>query len=416
MGFTLKIEHSLGEKMFITTLSSGAKCYIIPKDGFGKIEAVVSFRYGSADLRFEAFGERVTSPLGTAHFIEHKMFEKENGNYFADFIAGGADTNAFTDFNKTAYYFSCKENFEENFKRLLEMVGSSYFTEENVEREKGIIGQEIAMYDDDPNWVVYFNMLKKLYKKNPVRYGIAGTKETVNAICSSDLKIAFDAFYSPENMRIVVCGNVDYERIVEIAEAVIEPKASRTKRAVINEPTDIGRNYISESMGLSKPVFNLGFKLEPEEMGIKKVYGTKMLLDIIAGESSYLYGRLLKNGLVDESMGMQYLWGRRLSLSVIMGKSDAPKDVANCIVREIEKLKKNGISTESFNRAKKKHIGRFIRGFNSIDAICMAQTELSVMDCDLFDAFDIIKHMEKDYLEDLLTDLDKLSAVLSVVK
>ncbi|MGE4215178.1 MAG: M16 family metallopeptidase [Anaerotignaceae bacterium] len=416
MGFTLKTENSLGEKMFITTLSSGAKCYIIPKDGFGKTEAVVSFRYGSADLRFETFGERITSPLGTAHFIEHKMFEKEDGSYFTDFIAAGADTNAFTDFSKTAYYFSCKENFEENFKRLLEMVGSVYFTDENVEREKGIIGQEISMYDDDPNWIVYFNLLKRLYKKHPVRYGIAGTKETVNAMCSNDLKMAFDAFYVPENMRIVVCGNVEYERIAQIAESVIEPKAGRTKRAVINEPTAIGRNYIAESMGLSKAVFNLGFKLEPEEMGIKKVYGTKMLLDIIAGESSYLYGRLLKNGLLEDSMALQYLWGRRLSLSVIMGKSDAPRDVANCIVREIEKLKKNGISTESFNRAKKKHIGRFIRGFNSIDAICMAQTELSVMDCDLFDAFDMIKNMEKDYLEDLLTDFDKFGAVLSVVK
>lgn len=416
MGFTLKTENSLGEKMFITTLSSGAKCYIIPKDGFGKTQAVVSFRYGSADLRFETFGEKITSPLGTAHFIEHKMFEKKDGSYFADFIAAGADTNAFTDFNKTAYYFSCKENFEENFKRLLEMVGGSYFTDENVQREKGIIGQEIAMYDDDPNWVVYFNMLKKLYKKNPVRYGIAGTKETVNAMTSNDLKMAFDAFYSPENMRIVVCGNVKYEQIAEIAEAVIEPKAGRTRRGVINEPKDIGHNYVAESMGLSKPVFNLGFKFEPEEMGIKKVYGTKMLLDIIAGESSYLYGKLLKNGLVEESMALQYLWGRRLSLSVIMGKSNEPKDVANCIVREIENLKKNGISTETFNRAKKKHIGRFIRGFNSIDAICMAQTELSVMDCDLFDAFDMIKHMEKDYLEDLLMEFEKFSAVLSVVK
>jgi Predicted Zn-dependent peptidases len=416
MGFTLKTENSLGEKMFITTLSSGAKCYIIPKYGFGKSEAVVSFRYGSADLRFEAFGERRTSPKGTAHFIEHKMFEKEGGNFFADFIAGDADTNAFTDFNKTAYYFSCKDNFEENFERLLKMVGSVYLTDENVEHEKGIIGQEIAMYDDDPNWIVYFNMLKRLYKKHPVRDVIAGTQETLKTIDVDDLKAAFDAFYVPENMRIVVCGDVEYEKISQIAESVIEPKVSGARRAAIKEPMDIGRNYISDSMELSKSVFNLGFKLEPEEMGIKKVYGTKMLLDIIAGESSYLYGKLLKSGLLDESMALQYLWGRRLSLAVIMGKSDAPKDVANCIAREIEKLKKNGINAESFRRAKKKHMGRFIRGFNSIDAICMAQTELAVMDCDLFDAFDMIKNMEKDYLEELLMDFDKFTAVLSVVK
>lgn len=419
MSLTIKKNNILGEKMYISTLPRGGKCYIIPKYGFKKSEAVMSFSYGSADLKFILGGKKKASPMGTAHFLEHKMFQKKDGDYFTDFFSSGASVNAFTDFNKTAYYFLAGDSFYTNLKRLAQMVSDGYFTEESVEREKGIIGQEIAMYDDDPGWVVYYNMLERLYNVHPLRNSIAGTKKSIEMITPELLYDAYNAFYVPQNMNVVVCGNVEPESVIETVEKNLSKEfldRKKCPRAKYREKPEIKRNYVLQDMNLGSPMFNLGFKHNPEGNGIKRIYAMKMFLDILAGQSSYLFGRLQNTGYCEESLGLQYIWGRGLSLSVIMGRSREPKPVANAIVREIERIKERGIDEEHFDRIKRKHMGRFIRGFNSVDAVCMAQTELSALGGDLFDSFEAIRNMEKDYLEDLVFDFDKVGAVLSVVK
>lgn len=416
MGLTVKNENSLGEKMFINKLSSGPKCYIIPKYGFSQKQAVISFGYGSADISFTYMGKGYNSPKGTAHFLEHKMFQKKDKDYFTEFINNGAMSNAFTDATKTAYYFSCRDNFYENFELLLKMVSEKYFEEESVEKEKGIIGQEIAMYNDDPNWIVYFNMLGKLYKENPIRYGIAGTGKSIEAINVNVLETAYDAFYTSENMSVVVCGDVDCQKVADMIEKFAKDIKSEAIKKRPEEPSGIGGNFVRKRMGLSVPVFNLGFKHFSKEHDIKQIYGYKMLLDIIAGESSAANEKAMARGLISEPMGMQYLWGSGVSLSIIMGRSCDPRRLGNGIIKEIGALKNNGIPMEQFKRIKKKHVGRFIRGFNSVDAICMAQTELCGLNSDLFDGYNAIKYMEKDYLETLLSSFDNERAVLSVVE
>lgn len=416
MSVTVKTENSLKERMFIYTLSSEAKCYIIPKYGFSQKQAAVIFRYGSCDINFSACGNKISHPLGTAHFLEHKMFQKKNVDFFTEFLKNGADSNAFTDANKTAYYFSCRENFYNNFESLLKMVTEEYFDDESVEREKGIIGQEIAMYDDDPNWAAYFNMLKKLYKKNPVRYGIAGTEESIRKICADTLSQAYNAFYTPRNMTIVVCGDVDCKKVFETAEKMVKERESDVVREEYKETDIIGNNFVSKKMGLSVPVFNIGFRHSPGENGVKQIYGYKMLLDIIAGESSKSYEKAFVRELVSQPLGLQYVWGGGVSLSVISGQSGDARKLGNGIIREINCLKKSGIDNETFKRIKKKHLGRFTRGFNSIDAICMAQTELCGLNSDLFDSYNVIKNMDKDYIETLLTSFNSNCAVLSVVE
>ncbi|MGL4791374.1 MAG: EF-P 5-aminopentanol modification-associated protein YfmH [Anaerotignaceae bacterium] len=416
MGVIFKNENKLGEKMFITTLSCGVKCYIIPKYGFTKSQASVVFNYGSSDIKFSYDGEELISPKGTAHFIEHKMFEKENGNYFVDFVQNGCEANAFTDFSKTAYYFSGKNNFYDNFGRLIEMTQNFHSTDLSIEREKAIIGQEIAMYDDNADWVVYMNLLKKLYKNHPVRYAISGTKASIDNINLNSLTTAYNTFYVPQNMSIVVCGNVDYKKIEDIAEKFIVERPSLGTKLPAKEPSYISTNFVKSRMNLGIPTFNIGFKHSDLQPNIEDIFGYKMLLDIILGDSSYLSSRLLDNKAMVEGFGFQYLWGRDLSLSVVMGRSKEPRRVANEVVREILRYSRMGISNEVFERIKTKHLGRFIRGFNSIDAICMAQTELSVIDKDLFEGFNVIRNMEKSTLERLLSQFDPHKVVLSVVE
>ncbi len=402
--------------MFIYTLSSGAKCYIIPKYGFSQKQAVVSFNYGASDIKFKLNGEIFSQPMGTAHFLEHKMFQKEDKDYFTLFIKNGASSNAYTDANKTAYYFLCKENFYENFELLLRMVTEKYFEEKSVEREKGIIGQEIAMYDDDPNWIVYYNMLKRIYGKNPVANGIAGSRKSISEIDAKTLEVAYDAFYTPENMSIVVCGDVELESVCEIAEKILTKNVSNVKRAEYSKDGKVARNFIKKNMKLSKPVFNIGFKHFLGTNDVKKIYGYKMLLDIIAGESSHIYEAMVDRNMLTQPLGLQYVWGRNVSLSVFSGQSTEPRKIGNGIIREIARFKAKGISDDVFERIKRKHEGRFVRGFNGIDAICMGQTELCSINSDLFDAYEAIKCMEKDYIEELLSSFSIDRAVLSVVE
>lgn len=419
MNLTMKSNSILGEKMYVSTLPRGIKCYIIPKSGFKKNQAVVSFAYGSSDINFLAGDKRISTPLGTAHFLEHKMFENEDGNYFNDFVSGGASTNAFTDFSKTAYYFDGSENFYSNLKTLSKMVSKVYLTDENVDKEKGIIKSEISMYDDDPSWKVYYNMLEKLYRFNPIRYGIAGSGKTISGINPETLTTAYEGFYTPGNMSVVVCGDVEPEAVWDTISQNLDKEFLKRKPAksiLYKEPKGISKNFVEAEMGLGVPMFNLGFKLNPKGNSTQQVYGMKMLLDLMVGESSYLFGRLQSSGYLEESLGVQYIWGKDVALAVVIGQSKEPRVIANAIAREISRFKNRGINNDDFYRIKKKHLGRFIRGFNSIEAVCMAQTELLGLNTDLFEAFDVVRYMDIEYLNQLVLQLDKYKAVLSVVK
>jgi len=418
MDITTKNSSVLEEKIHVLNLPRGGKCYIIPKSGVKKSYGVISFGYGSANTNFILDKAENTLPDGNAHFIEHKMFDKKDGNAMTEFLKAGADVNAFTDFNKTAYYFSSDDNFYSNLKRLVKMVTMPYFEEEAVEKEKSIINSEITMYNDNSSWRVYYNMLSKMYFSHPIKTGIAGTIDSVNSISANDLIRGYNAFYTPDNMKIVVCGDVNTEAVADtIIKNIDENFLKRTKcKKVFNkERADIKGNYIKDDMNLKSPVFNLGFKFDPSINSLKTVYAMKMLLDILLGESSRFFERAQKTGVLKERISTQFLWSKDVSLAVVMGKSNIPKDVANSIIREIYYAKNNGINEDDVSRIKKKHIGRFIRGFNSAEAIAMSQNELSAMNTDLIEAFDVIKNMDIICLEKLLMEFDKNKAVLSIV-
>ena len=418
MDITTKTSSVLEEEIHVLSLPRGGKCYIIPKYGFKKSYAVISFGYGSATTKFILDKVEKTLPDGNAHFIEHKMFDNKDGNAINEFLNAGANINAFTDFNKTSYYFSSDDNFYSNLKRLVKMVTIPCFNEEAVEKEKSIITSEINMYNDNPAWRVYYNMLSKMYFSHSVKVGVAGTIDSVNSISVSDLTKGYDAFYTLDNMKIVVCGDVKAEAVADtIIKNIDKSFFKRTKcKSVFNkERTDIKGNYIKDDMNLKTPVFNLGFKFDPSINCLQTVYAMKMLLDILLGESSYFFEMAQKTSILKENLSTQFLWSKEVSFIVVMGKSDVPKDVANSIIQEVYHAKNNGINETDFNRIKKKHIGRFIRGFNSVQAITMSQNELSAMNADLIDAFDVIKNININCLEKLLKEFDKNKAVLSIV-
>lgn len=417
---TKKENQALGEIIYKNTLSSGTKCYIIPKCSYREKMAMIAVNYGSNDIHFQQGETTKKGAEGVAHFLEHKLFEEEWGNVFEEFSKSGAQANAFTDCNKTAYYFSCDKDFDKNFEILLSFVQSPYFTEESTKREKGIISQEITMLDDDPYWKVYFNMLKAMYHEHPVKKNIAGSVQSIQKIDAQALYDCYHAFYLPQNMTIVCAGDVDAKKICQQAERLMKKeKGQRAKTLYKEEKPTIIKPYIEEKMDIIKPVFHIGYKGIPmeKEADPRKIYSMKLLLDLIAGESSAFYQSSYEEGVFDEPLGLQYLYGDGFSFCVVSGTSLYPTEAAQKLKNKIAQIKKDGINQEIFFRLKKKHLGRFIRGFNSINAICMSQIENGIKGFDLMDAYEAILNCKKEELEKLLDqEFQPEKQVVSVIK
>lgn len=411
-----KVSDVLSERILVKTLSSGTKCYIIPKAGYLEKQAAICVDFGSIDIE----NTDGSVPLGTAHFLEHKLFEEEWGDAFSKFSELGADANAFTDFNKTAYYFSCTENFEDNFSLLLSFVQNPYFPEESTQREKGIIGQEITMYDDDPNWVVFFNLLKGMYHNHTVKYGIAGSIESIEKIHGDTLLKCYEAFYTPENMAIVCVGDFDSDKVFEQADKLMKKSKTQGQKAVQKkEPSTIYQNAMVKNMDVSIPLFHIGFKIEPteESYSAKRICAMRILFDLLAGNSSDFYNWAYDNNIVEEEIGFEYLFGDGYAAAVLSGSSMWPEQVAEGLLGQIEQKKDHGISKEEFDRLKKKHKSRFLRGFNSIDAICMSQIDLAIKNTDMIEMNQALCELEIKDIEEVLQECfqpDKL--VLSIVR
>ena len=418
---TIKQDKTLGETLICHTLPSGLHCYIIPKKGYTETEAVICTQYGSIDNRFKTDGRWIDMPPGVAHFMEHKMFEdEEGGNIFEQFMKQWADCNAFTNFTATAYYFKATACFAENLRTLLSFTAKPYFTEQNVEKEKGIIAQEIAMYDDDPQWIVYFNLLKGLFHQHPIRENIAGTKESIYRITKDDLYGCYNTFYAPHNMALIVSGHVDEREVFAIAEEMIPPRPSPPQeipRDYRDEPKTVAQKEIVTKMSVAMPLFHLGFK----ERDFKTPYparnaAAKVLLDILAGESSPLYQAMYNEGLIDGRYETDYTGGLTFGLSIFGGFSREPEAVRHRILTEARRLREEGITDETFLRIKRKHIGRLIKGFNAIDAVCAGQVDYFTKNTDLIEIFKGYYHLEKnDIIKRLNEHLIEETMVMSVV-
>lgn len=411
-------ESDIGESYVKAVHPSGLKVYILEKPQYTSSYAIFGTKYGSIDTCFAVNGEETAVPEGIAHFLEHKLFESEDGDAFTKYAATGAYANAFTSFDRTCYLFSCSDRFYDNLDILLSFVQSPYFTEQTVAKEQGIIGQEIRMYDDSPAWRVMFNMLMAMYHNHPVRIDIAGTVESIAKIDHNLLYKCYNTFYNPSNMFICIAGNVDTDKVLKQIEKRVNPSEALEITRITNpEPEETVKPYVEQSLAVAQPMFCLGFKETTEAplRTVKERICTALLLEIIAGEASPLYKKLVNEGLINDEFGSEHFNGYGYSAVIFEGESSDPKRVAEEITAEICRLKTDGIDKKLFSAVRCGMYGNAIRMFDSVESIAMQLVDCAMSDCGLFDD---IKYLKSVTVEDVYRRLSWLlpeKAVLSVI-
>ncbi|MCL5072151.1 MAG: insulinase family protein [Actinobacteria bacterium] len=415
----------IDEKLYVYEHKSGLKAFIVPKKGYSKKYAAYATHYGSINNEFVIPGENSATrvPDGIAHFLEHKLFEQKDGSVMDKFSALGSNPNAYTGFSQTVYLFSCTDKFNENFQLLLNFVQNPYITEESVEKEKGIIGQEIRMYEDDPGWRSFFNLLKAFYVNNPVKIDIAGTIESISRIDKDTLYKCYNTFYHPSNMIILVVGDVDPEKVFEQVEGSIRIVESKPgiRRIFPEERSPVGRAYVEQSLAVSVPLFQMGFKDSISDLkginGIKHEAAVRLLLELIMGKSSGLYSRLYGEGLINNTFDFDCTIEENYAFSMFGGESTDYMKVKEKISGELEILRKNGLDRTGCERVKNALKGKFLRQLNSIERISHAFISVYFRDVNLFDYFDVYDKITFEYINEIFGahfNLDNLA--LSVVK
>lgn len=411
-------ESEIGESYIKAVHPSGLKIYILEKPQYNSAYAVFGTKYGSIDTCFSVNGEKTQVPEGIAHFLEHKLFESEDGDAFTKYAATGAYANAYTSFDRTCYLFSCSDRFYDNLGILLDFVQSPYFTAETVQKEQGIIGQEIRMYDDNPEWRVMFNMLLAMYKKHPVRIDIAGTVESIAEIDDKLLYKCYNTFYNPSNMFICIAGNVNSEKVLsQINGAVKTNDPIEIERIGCDEPDEVSESYVEQKLEVAQPIFCFGYKeaMDKPERTVKEKVCTSLLLEIIAGDASPLYKKLINEGLINDEFSFEYFTGNGYSSVIFEGESMDPKKVAEEIKSEVERLKADGIDKKLFSAVRCGMYGEAVRSFNSVENIATQLVGCAMSDSGLFDELKYLKSVTPDDIYKRLSLFENEKTVLSVV-
>lgn len=363
-----------GEKYTRIKHDSGLEILIWKTEGYSIKHALFGTRYGSVNTTFKTRDDAdfVTVPNGIAHYLEHKLFENEDCGVFELYAKTGAFGNAYTSFDRTCYLFSCTENFIPSLKILLDFVQKPYFTEETVRKEQGIIGQEIRMYEDDPNWRVFFNMLGGIYHENPVKIDIAGTKESIAQINADLLYRCYYTFYNLHNMVLAIAGDVDEDEIMKLCDEMLIPSENKELMTIVpEEPVTVASKYVEQKLEVAVPMFNIGYKSEPvsnEDMVRCEVL-SDMVLAMLADETSDFYKRLYDEGLINSAFSSETFSGDGFFVPIFGGESREPEKVAQLIAEEIERRKQAGFTKEEFETVRKAYYGSLIRSLGNPEAI-----------------------------------------------
>ena len=416
----------LKEKEYIEKLENGMTVIIIAKPELDKKYVIWGTHFGSIDNRFimPETKEEVFIPDGVAHFLEHKMFEQPDGTNSLDaLMAMGIDANAYTTNDHTAYLFECTDNFYEGLDELMDYVQHPYFTEENVEKEKGIIAQEIKMYDDEPGWRLYINAMDCMYKENPIRIDIAGSVESISKINPDVLYKCYNTFYNPSNMIMVVCGNFKPEEILEEIKRRLLPhkKQEEIKRIYPEKEKVINKKYNEQEMEVSIPLFAFGIKdvednNNKEEL-VKKHIAIEILLNMIIGKSSDAYKELYSEGILLSEPDLDYEFSDEYAHILISGQSKNPEKVRSKLEEEIEKYKINGLNEENFSRISKKVYGDYVVEYNNVGDIARMFLADKMKGINSFDYIEKYTTVTKEYTEDVLKNVfKKENMVMSVIK
>ena len=412
----------LGESYFEIDHPSGLKILVYPKKNYAATYAVFGTRYGSIDTEFRLNGEEKFTcvPEGIAHFLEHKLFESKDLDAFERYAKTGASANAYTSFDKTCYLFSCTGKFQESLEILLDFVTHPYFTEKTVQKEQGIIGQEIQMCRDEAGWEALFSLLRAMYKTHPVRIDIAGTVESIAEITPELLYKCYETFYNFSNMVLCVAGNVTPDEVLSVADRLLKPqKPIEIERKFHREPREVAESYTEETLSVAFPIFSLGFKeaVETPERSLREILISDIILEAVAGKTSAFYSELLEAGLINTSFESEYFCGYGYAAWIFTGESPDGREVQKRITARIRALQETGISKADFERIRKKLYGRSIMQFNDIDGIANAMVSAYFCKEGLFDETEILQSLTLDEVNARLrTALQTDCASLSVIK
>lgn len=398
----------LEETLWHEQMDNGLHVYVLPKPGFTKTYATFTTHFGSIDNRFiSPGGEPIRVPDGIAHFLEHKMFEEPEGDIFTEFASQGASANAFTSFDRTAYLFSATQNIDANLETLIDFVQNPYYTDENVDKEKGIIIQEIDMYQDNPDWRVYFGLIAAMYSSHPIHIDIAGTAASVRSITKEMLYDCYHTFYHPSNMTLFVVGGVDPEATLTLVRRNQAAKTFRSQaeieRLFDTEPSGVRERRTTIELPVSLPKCMFGFKDHPfEKDAIRTELASKLMLEALIGASSPLYQSLYDDNLISDGFGHELSAGNGYAFSAIGGETRDPDALVERVSEELYRAAREGIDNLVLERARRKKIGGFLRMMNSPEAIAGEFTRYQQKGGDLFNVVELYESLTVDEVNERL--------------
>ncbi|MCI6025702.1 MAG: insulinase family protein [Oscillospiraceae bacterium] len=411
----------LGEGYTRIEHPSGLTLMLCPMKGYSTAYALFATRCGSIDDSFSiGDGEMVQVPNGIAHFLEHKLFESEEGDAFEQYAKTGASANAYTSFDRTAYLFGCTDRFRESLEILLNLVTTPYFTEQTVKKEQGIIGQEIRMYDDDPDWRVYFNLLGALYQEHPIRIDIAGTVESIAGISADLLYRCYNAFYNLNNMVLSIAGNFEIKDVVEACDKILKPAAPvRVSTREVQEPDEIRTRRVEQTLEVAAPLFQIGFKGRAKsyrENILAQVTG-ELVCDLIAGESTALYRELYDEGLINAVFDTEVMAGPNYLVNIFSGESRDPDAVFARLTDGVRALQERGILEEDFERARRAAYGRYVGIYGNVESMAGMMVLAKLADFGAYEPLDLLGELTLNDAQAFLREnFDTERCALSVVR
>lgn len=410
----------VGDKYFKVKHKSGLNIYVYEKSGYNTTYAIFGTKYGSINTCFSANnGEKITVPDGIAHYLEHKLFESEDGDAFTKYAKTGANANAFTSFDKTCYLFSASQNFKESLEILLDFVQSPYFTDETVAKEQGIIGQEIKMYDDSPDWKVMFNLFECLYHNHPVKIDIAGTVESIAKITPKKLYDCYNTFYNLNNMALCVCGKAKLDEVLEVCDRMLKPcEDVKITNYFEDEPYEIVKDFAEQNLPVAVPMFNIGFKNKGDKISTSKdMASLDVLLAMLFSSTSKIYRELQEKELINQTFNYEIFEGEGYSSVLLGGESRNPEQVYYSVKEYIKDLKENGLSKEDFLISKKAVYGDAVSSLNSVSSIANNLMDSHFNNREMFSYVECIYNLEFEDIEKKFDEvLDYNNSALSVVR
>ncbi len=411
-----------GDKIIHVKHDSGLDIYICEMEGYSSIEALFGTKYGSVNTMFKMADDKeyTVVPEGIAHFLEHKLFENEDCDVFELYAKTGASGNAFTSFDKTAYLFSCTKNYKESLKILLDFVQAPYFTQATVDKEQGIIGQEIQMTNDNPEWRVFFNMLRCMYHNHPVKIDIAGTIESIAQINADLLYKCYYTFYNLNNMVLSIAGNVKADEVLAICDECLKKCEDKGLETVFpDEPESIVQAEITEKQPVGASIFNIGYKCTPCKGNerLEKVMAASVAADILSDPSTEMYQKLLRDEVINSSFGTEVFTGDGYFTVIFSGESDSPDVIRDTVSAEIERIIKDGIDENLFQRIKKSTYGGLVRELNNVEAVANLMMNSHMDGVSPYATIQVLSDLKSsDVLEFMKNELRKDRLVMSVIE